>query len=41
MYSILAEPVVFAMDRKMCLGIKRRAERNFRHAESKPDLLVE
>ena len=23
----LAEPVVFAMDRKMCLGIKKRAER--------------
>jgi hypothetical protein len=26
----LAEPVVFAMDRKMCYGIKRRAENLFR-----------
>lgn len=26
MFGILSEPVVFAMDRKMCLGIKKRAE---------------
>jgi hypothetical protein len=26
-YRVLMEPVVFAMDRKMCLGIKKRAER--------------
>ncbi len=28
--NILAEPVVFAMDRKMCIGIKKRAERWYR-----------
>jgi hypothetical protein len=28
--GLLAEPVVFAMDRKMCYGIKRRAENLFR-----------
>ncbi|MBT8183214.1 MAG: hypothetical protein KJN76_00110 [Eudoraea sp.] len=27
MFKVLMEPVVFAMDRKMCLGIKKRAER--------------
>lgn len=27
MFNVLMEPVVFAMDRKMCLGIKKRAER--------------
>jgi hypothetical protein len=37
----LAEPVVFAMDRKMCLGIKRRAERSFRQAERRSGLLVD
>ena len=26
-FRILLEPIVFAMDRKMCLGIKKRAER--------------
>ncbi len=40
-FNALAEPVVFAMDRKMCLGIKRRAERNYRQAESRSELLVE
>ena len=29
-FSILAEPMVFAMDRKMCLGIKKRAEQHFK-----------
>ena len=29
-FKLLAEPVVFAMDRKMCLGIKKRAERLYR-----------
>ena len=28
--GLLSEPIVFAMDRKMCLGIKRRAERHYR-----------
>ena len=28
-FSILAEPMVFAMDRKMCLGIKKRAEQYY------------
>lgn len=27
MFGPLTEPIVFAMDRKMCLGIKKRAER--------------
>ena len=31
-FSVLAEPMIFAMDRKMCLGIKKRAERYFRSA---------
>jgi hypothetical protein len=35
MFSALAEPVVFAMDRKMCLGIKRRAERSFKFSDSR------
>ncbi len=26
LFGLLAEPVIFAMDRKMCYGIKRRAE---------------
>ncbi len=26
MFGLLMEPIVFAMDRKMCLGIKKRAE---------------
>lgn len=26
-FKVLLEPIVFAMDRKMCLGIKKRAER--------------
>lgn len=29
-FGFLAEPIVFAMDRKMCLGIKKRAERLYR-----------
>ena len=29
-FSILAEPMVFTMDRKMCLGIKKRAERYYK-----------
>ena len=33
-FSILAEPMVFAMDRKMCLGIKKRAERYYKSAGS-------
>ena len=33
-FGILAEPMVFAMDRKMCLGIKKRAERYFKSAGS-------
>ena len=28
-FGLLMEPIVFAMDRKMCLGIKRRAEKLF------------
>lgn len=28
--DVLAEPIVFAMDRKMCLGIRRRAEDYYR-----------
>ena len=28
--GILSEPIVFAMDRKMCLGIKKRAEQRYR-----------
>ena len=28
-FGWLAEPIIFAMDRKMCLGIKRRAERSY------------
>ncbi|WP_297792809.1 hypothetical protein [uncultured Eudoraea sp.] len=31
-FGLLGEPVVFAMDRKMCYGIKRRAENLFRTA---------
>ncbi|MDH3652069.1 MAG: hypothetical protein OEQ53_20450 [Saprospiraceae bacterium] len=30
MFGPITEPIVFAMDRKMCLGIKRRAEALFR-----------
>ncbi|NHF59689.1 hypothetical protein FK220_010075 [Flavobacteriaceae bacterium TP-CH-4] len=30
MFGPLTEPIVFAMDRKMCLGIKKRAERLYR-----------
>ena len=30
--GLLGEPVVFAMDRKMCYGIKRRAENLFRNS---------
>ncbi len=41
MFSAMAEPMVFAMDRKMCLGIKRRAERSFRKSESRSGLLVD
>ncbi len=26
MFGLFMEPIVFAMDRKMCLGIKKRAE---------------
>jgi len=26
-FGLLLEPIVFAMDRKMCLGIKKRSER--------------
>ena len=39
LFSTLAEPVVFAMDRKMCLGIKRRAERHFRLDKTKSGIL--
>ena len=28
--GLLSEPIVFAMDRKMCLGIKKLAERHYR-----------
>jgi hypothetical protein len=30
MFGSFSEPIVFAMDRKMCLGIKKRAERLFK-----------
>ncbi len=30
MFGPFSEPIVFAMDRKMCLGIKKRAEKLFR-----------
>ena len=33
-FSILAEPMVFAMDRKMCLGLKKRAEQYYKSAGS-------
>lgn len=33
--GLLAEPIVFAMDRKMCLGIKKRAEQYFRASHRK------
>ncbi len=29
LFGFLMEPIIFAMDRKMCLGIKKRAERTF------------
>lgn len=32
MFGPLTEPIVFTMDRKMCLGIKKRAERLFENA---------
>lgn len=35
MIGLLLEPIVFAMDRKMCLGIKKRAERYHRAKEEK------
>ena len=38
MFGPLTEPVVFAMDRKMCLGIKKRAERLYRQ---RPNLVKE
>lgn len=31
-FKFLAEPIIFAMDRKMCLGIKKRSERMYRNA---------
>ncbi|MGI9547396.1 MAG: hypothetical protein ACR2MM_09185 [Flavobacteriaceae bacterium] len=37
----LAEPVVFAMDRKMCLGIKRRAERHYKYSGTGTDYLAD
>ena len=33
MFGPLAEPIVFAMDRKMCLGIKKRAELLFQSSD--------
>ena len=36
--GLLAEPIVFAMDRKMCLGIKKRAERYYRASLKKATL---
>ncbi|MGB5238263.1 MAG: hypothetical protein WBM43_06855 [Flavobacteriaceae bacterium] len=41
MFGALGEPVVFAMDRKMCLGIKRRAEHNYRLSKGRFGLLVD
>ena len=38
MFGALTEPVVFAMDRKMCLGIKQRAERNFKRWKEKSEI---
>ena len=32
--AALTEPIVFAMDRKMCKGIKHRAERLFAHTDN-------
>jgi hypothetical protein len=32
LFGILGEPFAFAMDRKMCYGIKRRAENLYRAA---------
>ena len=32
-FGRLAEPMIFAMDRKMCLGIKKRAERLYQNDE--------
>ncbi len=34
LFGWLMEPIVFAMDRKMCLGIKKRAERYFKGGEN-------
>ncbi|UWX54478.1 hypothetical protein NYZ99_16410 [Maribacter litopenaei] len=34
MFGSFSEPIVFAMDRKMCLGIKKRAERLFTNSFS-------
>ena len=31
--GLLSEPIIFAMDRKMCLGIKKRAEKLFVESE--------
>ena len=33
LFGPLAEPIVFAMDRKMCLGIKKRAEHLFERSK--------
>lgn len=33
-FGFLSEPIIFAMDRKMCLGIKKRAERLYRQESS-------
>lgn len=30
-FRFLSEPIVFAMDRKMCLGIKKRAEHFYKN----------
>lgn len=37
----LAEPVVFSMDRKMCLGIKKRAERGYKYSEPPTNYLAD
>lgn len=34
-FAIFLEPIVFAMDRKMCLGIKKRAKKLYNDIESK------
>jgi hypothetical protein len=36
MFGLVMEPIVFAMDRKMCLGIKKRAEQLYEDVLSFP-----